>query len=221
VPRPSQPLITREAAIRTALEIIDKDGVAAFGVQRLAAEMGVKAPSLYHHFEGKEEILTQVARMIIREVEPPPSPTASRWQEWFVDIATRLRRVVLSHPKAAPLLIEYFPRGYFLSTYERSALFLQRVGVPVEFHALLLDGLDKLSFGAAIMDATALSNGDTGLFPGVDPNRDPALSAAIEANPWTGEALFKESIRRFVQGVVDAPPPKPHKSKESRSRRSG
>ena len=215
MPRPSQPLITREAAIRTALEIIDKDGPAAFGVQRLAAEMGVKAPSLYHHFEGKEEILTQVARLVIREVEPPPAPPANRWQEWFVEIATRLRTVILRHPKAAPLLIEYFPRGYFLSTYERAAVILQRVGVPVELYALLFDGLDKLAFGSAIMDATALSNGETGLFPGVDPNRDPALTLAIEANPWTGEALFKESIRRFVRGVIETPLPK---GKEKRTR---
>ena len=183
--------------------------------------MGVKAPSLYHHFEGKEEILTQVARLIIREVEPPPQPKANRWEEWFVAIASRLRQVILSHPRAAPLLIEYFPRGYFLSTYEQAAVFLQRVGIPIELYALLFDGLDKLAFGAAIMEATALSNGETGLFPGVDPNRDPALTLAIEANPWTGEELFKETIRRFIKGVVGTPPPKLAKPKVSRGRAAG
>ena len=44
----------------TALEVIDADGLDAMSLERLADELGVKAPSLYHHFHDKAEILAAV-----------------------------------------------------------------------------------------------------------------------------------------------------------------
>ena len=51
--RPAKPLISRSAAIHAAIEIIDADGLGTFSLPRLAAHMGVRAPSLYHHFRNK------------------------------------------------------------------------------------------------------------------------------------------------------------------------
>ena len=48
--RPSKPLISRDACARAALEIIDAEGLDALSLERLATEIGVRAPSLYHHF---------------------------------------------------------------------------------------------------------------------------------------------------------------------------
>jgi AcrR family transcriptional regulator len=47
-----------------ALDIIDRDGLAALNMRRLAAEAGVKPMSLYHHFPNKEAILDGVAECI-------------------------------------------------------------------------------------------------------------------------------------------------------------
>lgn len=191
-----------------AVKLIDEDGIEAFGLERLAKELGVRAPSLYHHFSGKAEILAQVARLVTFEVAVPTEPPSDQWQDWFVEISTRFRRAVLRHPNAAPLLVQYFPRRFTLSTYERGTRLLRDSGVPVELHALIFEGLDKLTFGWALFSALSRSEGVSELFPGVDPDRDPGLMLATEKNPWGDEELFREAIRSFLRGAVDATPAK-------------
>ena len=200
--RPQQPLITRDLAIKSALEIIDEDGIDGLSLERLATKLGVKAPSLYYHFDGKADILNEVARLITFDVRVPAEPADGDWPEWFVEISTRFRRSVLRHPRAAPLLVQFFPRRFTLSTYERVAAMMTQSGVPRELHALIFQGLDKLTFGSALLTATALIQGNDELFPGLDPERDPELLKAVEANPYNDEALFQEAVRSFVRGAV-------------------
>ena len=50
--RPSKPLIRRDAVVEASLRIIDTEGLDAFSLPRLARELNVQAPSLYHHFES-------------------------------------------------------------------------------------------------------------------------------------------------------------------------
>lgn len=57
--RPSQPLIDRERVIETALSLIDAEGLAASSLPRRARELGVKTPSLYHHFDDRAEIMAE------------------------------------------------------------------------------------------------------------------------------------------------------------------
>ena len=205
MPRPSKPLIVRDVALRTALELIDEDGLDAFGLEPLAVRLGVKAPSLYHHFRGKAEILEDVARLITFEAVVPADPPVEAWQSWFLEISTSFRRSVLRHPNAAPLLLQFFPRGlgFTLSTYERGARLLGRVGIPVELHAMIFEGLDKLTFGSALFAAAQASNGSSEQFAGLNPDRDPALVRAVEANRWPDhEELFRETMRCFLAGVA-------------------
>ena len=62
--RPSKPLISRTAAVQASIAIIDSEGLDAFSLPRLARELGVSAPSLYHHFADKSEIYQSIARYI-------------------------------------------------------------------------------------------------------------------------------------------------------------
>ena len=55
--RPSRPPLNEEAIARAALELIDDSGWAACTMSRLAHRLGVRAPSLYHHVSGQQEIL--------------------------------------------------------------------------------------------------------------------------------------------------------------------
>ena len=205
MPRPSKPMIVRDVAVKTALELIDEEGLDGFGMEVLAVRLGVRAPSLYHHFRGKADILQDVARLVTREAAVPPDPANDDWQSWFVDMSTNFRRSVLRHPKTAPLLLEFFPRGlgFTLSTYERGARLLERVGVPVELHAMIFEGLDKLTFGSALFGAAQLSAGEIGLFPSLDPDRDPALIQAVDSNRWPDqEHLFRQTALAFLYGAV-------------------
>ena len=203
--RPTKPLISRDSCAKAALRIIDEDGLEALSLEKLARELGVKAPSLYHHFSDKAEILASVARLVVLEVTLPPDPVEKDWVEWHVQICVGFRRAILNHPKAAPLLLQFFPRQFMLSTYERASRMLERVGIPLELHILIIEGMDKLTLGSALYTAARRTAGQSE-FPDVDPDRDPMLARALDANRWTEEEVFAETIRSFLRGAVEATP---------------
>ena len=59
----------REQVVGAALAIVERDGPEALTVRRVAAEVGIQAPSLYKHFRGKialEQALTAAASAELR-----------------------------------------------------------------------------------------------------------------------------------------------------------
>ena len=67
MPRPRQPVLSRERIVTAALALIDADGLGAFSTRRLAAALGVQGPSLYHHFANRDAILDAVADSVDRK----------------------------------------------------------------------------------------------------------------------------------------------------------
>ncbi|GAA2409431.1 hypothetical protein GCM10010191_17550 [Actinomadura vinacea] len=206
MPRPSQPLINRKVAVATALAIIDTEGLGAFSLPRLARELGVRAPSLYHHFEDRAEILEEVAQSIVLETVIPRKPSGDDWMNWFVALAMNFRRVILRHGNAAPILLEFLPRDMLSPLYDDAAEFLTQAGVATGLHVLILDGLEKLTLGAAVTEAMRRPARRGRIFGHVDPASQPALAQAVKANELTAADLFAETIRAFLLGVTTAPP---------------
>ena len=101
--RPRQALLTRLRIVEVATTIIDSDGLDALSTRRLAAELEVRAPSLYNHFATKEEILDAVGDAIIAQVDiamfgRDPWPDALR--HW----ARGYRAALAAHPNVVPFL---------------------------------------------------------------------------------------------------------------------
>ena len=70
--------LSRERVIRAAMELADGEGLSALSMRVLARKLGVEAMSLYHYVERKEELLAELAALVMAEIEFP----ASRPGEW-------------------------------------------------------------------------------------------------------------------------------------------
>jgi len=66
MPYPSQ--VNQEQIIQVAREKIKKDGVEKLSLAKLAADLGVRAPSLYRYFKNKEALLQAVNLQTTREM---------------------------------------------------------------------------------------------------------------------------------------------------------
>lgn len=53
--------LTPEVVTHTAAAIIDRDGLAALTLAKVAAELGVRSPSLYNHVDGLDALVRLVA----------------------------------------------------------------------------------------------------------------------------------------------------------------
>ncbi|WP_110206959.1 TetR family transcriptional regulator [Nocardioides daejeonensis] len=199
--RPSTPLISREATIQAALRIIDEDGLESLSLPRLARELNVKAPSLYHHFSDKNEILAEVARTIVAGTHLPPKPRSGDWQDWFTQLSMNFRTAVLKHRRAAPILLQLLPRDALTDLYEEAAEYLQDCGVAEDQWIQILDGLEKFSIGATLAEAMRPPSRARVRFEHADPENHPVLTRAAEANQLNAKQIFENGIRSYLLGV--------------------
>ncbi|MFI5839230.1 TetR/AcrR family transcriptional regulator [Catenuloplanes sp. NPDC051500] len=105
MPRPKQALLSRERIITAATALIDAEGLAAVSTRRLAAELGVRGPSLYNHFATKDEILDAVADSIADQVEIGMFAT----EPWHVALKAwgrSYRTALAAHPNIVPHLAQ-------------------------------------------------------------------------------------------------------------------
>ncbi|MGH7920074.1 MAG: TetR/AcrR family transcriptional regulator C-terminal domain-containing protein [Candidatus Dormibacteraceae bacterium] len=94
--------LNRQRVLRTALDQADAQGLATLSLHRVAAELGVKAMSLYNHVDGKDALLDGLVEVMWTEVPLPEAGTG--WQDALRQLAGDVRRLVHGHPYAAPLL---------------------------------------------------------------------------------------------------------------------
>jgi len=195
VGRPARPLISRERAARAALGVIDVHGLDALNLELIAHRLGVKAPSLYYHFKDKAELLAEVARLILVDVEvKAPSAPSGDWREHLLAVSIATRRSILQHANAAPLLLQFFPRHLLLSAYDH---WVGIFPLPKNQHMVVIEGLEKLTMGSALFEAACRSRGIEPM-PAFDRAKLPHLADALRSNAHGDEALFIQTVSRFL-----------------------
>jgi AcrR family transcriptional regulator len=89
--------------VELALEIVDRGGLEALNMRRLATQAGVKPMSLYHHFPSKDAILDAVGEALAATALTAAEPAGS-WQDRVRLQFTELHELVRRHPRALPLI---------------------------------------------------------------------------------------------------------------------
>lgn len=100
--RPRADGLSIERIIESALTLVDRDGIDALTVRRLAEELDTGSASLYRHVASRDELLVLVADHVLGEMRFPPEELTARQK--VEGIARELRRVLLVHPHLLPAL---------------------------------------------------------------------------------------------------------------------
>jgi AcrR family transcriptional regulator len=107
--RTNGPRLDRERITAAALAVIDAEGLDAATMRRLAAELGVQAPSLYNHVASKDAILDAVAESVIGEVDASGFETLP-WRQALDAWAWSYYEALVAHPNVVPHLARAFGR---------------------------------------------------------------------------------------------------------------
>jgi AcrR family transcriptional regulator len=102
--------LTRGAIVRTAIRLLDQDGLGALSMRRIAEELDTGAASLYWHVGSKDGLLDLIFDEVIGEVEVP-KPKPQRWQEQLKEVARAVRAVILRHRDIVRISIARTPMG--------------------------------------------------------------------------------------------------------------
>jgi AcrR family transcriptional regulator len=203
MPRPKQLALSRQKVIDAAIAMIGEGGLESFSMPKLATSLGVRAPSLYHHFESKDDLLAEVARTVATPEAPTTLPPDADWTDYLVAMSIAMRRTIIAHPHCAPLLVRFMPKANMFDEYEQMCAFLTASGVPSHLQVRIVDGLTALTIGSAFLNENAADYTPAGSGPTADPLTHPALCAALGAvGDATPEAQFESYLRTYLDGVL-------------------
>src|ERR1700733_5844997 len=87
--------LSMEEIGRTALKIVDEDGLRELTMRRLADELGTGPASLYRHVSSRDDLLVEVADLALGELDAPDP--ALQWHDAVEQLAHDLRRVLVGH----------------------------------------------------------------------------------------------------------------------------
>jgi AcrR family transcriptional regulator len=179
VGRPLIPLLSVELIAETALRIIDSGE--PFSMRRLAKRLGVSAPALYNHVEGKEALVDLIRGVMVAE-HPVPKEVPGTWVDRVAVIARAQRAAYSAHPNVVPMLIGVpIAEPAVLEIYRALARALASAGFDDAEVAVLLEVIDSFAIGNALEQRAPQESW-------VDPDDEGALARAMRS--WSDPQAF-------------------------------
>jgi AcrR family transcriptional regulator len=198
--------------VAAARGIIDRHGLRALTMRRLAAELGVTPNTLYSHVADKSALLDLLMDDVAGDVKPP-DPDTVEWRHGLHTLFASTRRTVAAAPELAPLFLSRAPRGpNALRLGEVTLQLLARGGVrgPAAVHALR--ALLVYSFGYATFAAARAEDLDSRARVqyaerafAADDSLPLTTALAYELARAPAEAGFEEGLDSLIAGIGARP----------------
>lgn len=99
MPYPAQ--VTHESIVETAWELVEAEGLDQLSLGRLAAALGIKAPSLYKHIASKAALLKAVNELTEARLFEALAPVLEQMddpRQRLLNLARAYRAFALDHP---------------------------------------------------------------------------------------------------------------------------
>lgn len=206
--------LTRDAIVRTAVAIMDNEGLAAVSMRRLGHALGVTAMSLYSYVENKDAIMDAITDALFSQWALVCDMTG-QWQDVERRLFTNLRHVLLMHPNALPLLMSRTARSEdSLVPIEFSIRKLRGAGFPdvvaLQAHQVLMSF--TLGYvmgevhGVAVPPAFQATGSAAADLQDVSVDRFPHLSAlGAAAARQDPDQHFAECLELVLGGLMQIP----------------
>jgi AcrR family transcriptional regulator len=195
-------MLSREKVIAEGLALMDREGLKAVSMRRLADRLGVTPMALYNHVGSKQDLLGGIAEHVAGRTDffcDDPD-----WRERIRSCFRRLRKACLAHPGSVELMerLDAPPLAVF-RPLEITLAALEEAGA---------DPKDGLKAYFALMNFTLgqISYEVRGPFQGLDPSNAAGngrlegythIEAAMSSEPWDFDGAFEFGLSTILSGV--------------------
>jgi AcrR family transcriptional regulator len=198
--------LSRERIAAAALELLDRDGLDAFSMRRLADHLSVGTMTLYGYFRGKSELLDAVMDEAAAEVDLTDLPDS--WRERAGGLARAWRANLERHPALVQIrLREPMMRPRQFRTTEASVQALLDAGLPPGDAARAFRVLFTYTFGFVAFSPSATADDArrhvrAGL-AALPPDEYPAIAAMADeaAAAVAGDEQFDYGLELVLDGI--------------------
>ena len=175
--------LDRPTIVQAALVLLDEVGIEGLSTRRLAAELGVKGPSLYWHFKNKNALLAHMSGALFLEALPAPDFDTPDFDVcgWLSLGAYGLRRTALSRRDGALVMTRIPPvvADEKRAFSEMSRCLHVRSGLTLKDSSVTLLSLGRFAMGWALYEHAS---------QGREPQPD-----------WEGD--FRFGLETFLKGL--------------------
>lgn len=204
--------VSREQIVNEALALLDESGLDGLTLRKLAARLGVKAPTLYWHVSSKADLIDELAETILRaELADLPAP-AHDWRDWLADAIGRFRRAMLAHPDGARIVSAAQLSATMAAFSDQAMSVLVSHGVPLRQARLTVLVAERFTIGHVLEEQAPPP--DEAAVAAIDPDtlasEYPTLVAAVNdyfAAGRTVDDIFRDSIQLIVDSRGEEPSP--------------
>jgi TetR/AcrR family tetracycline transcriptional repressor len=145
--------LERDEVVRVALALLDEVGLDNLSLRKLAAELGVQAPTLYWHFKNKQDLIDEMSAAMM-SATPIDPPTKAVWDEWLSWMARNMHAAMLAHRDGALLHAAARPSEGGWEAVETIVAMLRVAGFSKEEGLQGVGVLTDYVLGAAIEEQT-------------------------------------------------------------------
>ncbi|MFD7156495.1 TetR/AcrR family transcriptional regulator [Kribbella sp. NPDC059898] len=155
-PEPTRNRLSRDDIVAAAIRVLDRDGLDAFSMRAMAAELGTAATSaLYWRIATKDDLLELIVDAVLADALVE---TEGDWREQVTDVLTAAYQALWEHPWAARLLPTHAGLG---PNYQALTDRVQHILAAAGFKGTHLDSavsaVIHYLIGSAVADSAWLS----------------------------------------------------------------
>jgi AcrR family transcriptional regulator len=188
--------LTKARVIEAALSVVDGEGLPALNMRRLGGKLGVKAMAVYKHFPNKDAVLDGIVACVLRDLSEAAGE--GDWREGFRSSFLALRRLLLAHPNALPLVASRpLSSPQLARRLESTRDLLLDAGLPEDRALHLLHAGMSLTLGYLWLEA----GGFVGELPDDAPFLRRAATPSPQGRPTLAAAATWDRERDFEAGL--------------------
>jgi AcrR family transcriptional regulator len=198
--------LSRARILDAALDLLDREGLGAFTMRRIADELGVGTMTIYGYFRTKEELLDALVdvtseRLVVADVR-------GSWRDRLRALMLGIRQTLIEHPGAVELRLKGpFITAGALQVPETAMRALRDAGFSKRDSARAYRTLYIYTLGFSAFGPGKRSEEDReqtlAALSALPTDRYPALvESAVEASDaMADEALFEFGLDRLLDGL--------------------
>lgn len=190
--------LSTERVVAAAMELLDRDGLDAFSMRGLAAELGVASPTLYWHVASRAELLNQVADRIVLQGQMGPPKDGEPWDAWLERRARGYRDALLAHRDAARIVGGATQLSQSLPEFENELAALVSLGFTPPQALQLVTTASHFTLGHVLQMQGGTTRDRSALAP--DMTHQPTLRDALHGAGGADET-FTAGLRIILAGA--------------------
>jgi TetR/AcrR family tetracycline transcriptional repressor len=197
--------VNRDMVSHAGLKLLNEVGLEQLTLRLLGRELNIQAPTLYWHFKSKEDLIDEMATIVLAEGARylVPVKDSPDWSVWAASFGTGLRKTLLAYRDGARMVAgTRLTNTEYMKTVERVAATLVKNGFTVRQVVVLLGTIYNYTI-SFVMEEQAVFPRPGARSPQYDLDRrkarlDPKEFPILRQS---GNILFDKFDRRYKEGL--------------------